>query len=765
MYRNSEESERCHCSVSGSLTCSGLVDNIDRGKMVRVCLQQTQHEAPCPEMLPALVVATRKRIPVQSPGLSVVDQEFYIHFDELDRRLDRWISGCSVREVIEPDPKCGGSDPTKGSGEFAGVENDSARRAVSQRRFSGVLDEMSTIGRGFSKAEFEAMQRFEKIREEKTKVKNVQVACLGGYAMETWYFSPYALYATADAAQIASRLELGELSEKDKRNTQRITLNEDDSLVVVDHLFICEGCLKYFQLASVYEQHVASCEWRNPPGILIYNDGNTSAEGASIRNSVRRRGRRNRSSRRSVRVYEVDGMLSSLYCQNMCLLAKLFLDHKTLYFDVAPFLFYVVCEVVYDDDDEQPEVADPVKVEPGSGTDDGMVYTLHEKRGEKEMVGVVVLDDDDSSETKVKVEDVDSVVDVEMELEKQRMKDPSSGRSGSPRCEFVGFFSKEKPVCNSEFNLACIMTLPPFQSKGYGTFMIALSYELTRREGKTGTPERPLSDLGLVSYRSYWTRTLLAHLKRRRNACDVTIAELAKATAIREADIVSTLKMAGLLTHWRGDYVVKCAAKLVDDAIRQFDEQQNKRISSSKSGGTGSSPSRVSHAMASADRNRVEFKRDLLVWSQPQRKPAEKQAEVVERTPSIRKRKSGSSRTPTPASRRRVMVQEPSTIDDSAAQKKRGSRTNSPSDAPPVDQLAPCDLSKPTKDTEAIKIHVSLKQQSAKAARRASVTAPAPPFTSNVAGKANGKTEDDPVMIISDAPSAPGSASKSRTDR
>ena len=33
-----------------------------------------------------------------------------------------------------------------------------------------------------------------------------------------------------------------------------------------------------------------------------------------------------------------------VYCQNLCLLSKLFLDHKTLYFDVDPFLFYVLCE-------------------------------------------------------------------------------------------------------------------------------------------------------------------------------------------------------------------------------------------------------------------------------------------------------------------------------------------------------------------------------------------------------------------------------------
>ena len=33
-----------------------------------------------------------------------------------------------------------------------------------------------------------------------------------------------------------------------------------------------------------------------------------------------------------------------MYCQNLCYLAKLFLDHKTLYYDVDLFLFYVLCE-------------------------------------------------------------------------------------------------------------------------------------------------------------------------------------------------------------------------------------------------------------------------------------------------------------------------------------------------------------------------------------------------------------------------------------
>jgi hypothetical protein len=33
-----------------------------------------------------------------------------------------------------------------------------------------------------------------------------------------------------------------------------------------------------------------------------------------------------------------------VWCQNLCYLAKMFLDHKYLYYDVDPFFFYVVCE-------------------------------------------------------------------------------------------------------------------------------------------------------------------------------------------------------------------------------------------------------------------------------------------------------------------------------------------------------------------------------------------------------------------------------------
>lgn len=43
-------------------------------------------------------------------------------------------------------------------------------------------------------------------------------------------------------------------------------------------------------------------------------------------------------------MYEVDGAKNPLYCENLGYLSKLFLDHKNLYYNMEPFLFFVLCE-------------------------------------------------------------------------------------------------------------------------------------------------------------------------------------------------------------------------------------------------------------------------------------------------------------------------------------------------------------------------------------------------------------------------------------
>ncbi|CAM9369198.1 unnamed protein product, partial [Phaeothamnion confervicola] len=228
-----------------------------------------------------------------------------------------------------------------------------------------------------------------------------------------------------------------------------------------DVLYFCEFSMRFFrhksELLRYQRKHLQA---RHPPGNEIYRSGNLA-------------------------MFEVDGAEQKEYCQNLCYMAKLFLDHKTLYYDVDPFLFYMMCEI-----DE---------------------YGFHP----------------------------------------------------------VGYFSKEK-YSDVGYNLACILTFPCHQRKGYGRFLINFSYELSRKEEKVGSPEKPLSDLGAVSYRSFWSSVLLRELRSWPAESQVSVMKLCLATSFKTEDVLATLNHLNLLKYVNGQYLIAAPPELIDELSKKY---------------------------------------------------------------------------------------------------------------------------------------------------------------------------------------------------
>ncbi|XP_046567397.1 histone acetyltransferase KAT6A-like isoform X3 [Haliotis rubra] len=254
----------------------------------------------------------------------------------------------------------------------------------------------------------------------------------GKYEIQTWYSSPY--------PQEYARLP---------------------------KLYICEFCLKYMKSRSILQRHMSKCGLHHPPANEIYRKGDLS-------------------------VFEVDGNVSKIYCQNLCLLAKLFLDHKTLYYDVEPFLFYVLTH------------------------------------------------NDDTG------------------------------------CHLVGYFSKEKH-CQQKYNVSCIMTMPQHQRKGYGRFLIEFSYLLSRIEGQPGSPEKPLSDLGKVSYMAYWRSIIIEYMHKVADD-KITIKAISRATGMCPHDVAGTLQQLTFMVKKDGKIVISVNRKKIQEYMDKLKLKAHQRL-------------------------------------------------------------------------------------------------------------------------------------------------------------------------------------------
>lgn len=356
--------------------------------------------------------------------------EYYVHYEQMNRRHDRWISWNDIRLISDEDSGGDEEDLSSESQELmsddGSLEGDGDAKRASRRKTARRLDseeaassedddESSSYPSELEysdESDHEGMNENDIIEWEKaTKVKRIDRIFIGASLMETWYWSPF----PADF--------------------------QDCSL-----LYICEFCLSFYREKSEFKSHCSHCKYRHPPGDEIYSDPSPSCR---------------------ISVFEVDGFFERVYCENLCYLSKLFLDHKRFdRFDVSNFYFYVI----------------------GEWLTDGF--------------------------------------------------------------RFIGYFSKEKQTTNR--NLSCIMSLPCYQRKGFGSFIIEFSYELSKVTKRIGTPERPLSDLGKRTYLRWWLQRILRILKYRTDP--ISISELSRLTFIMPEDIKATLDEYKLLYYFKGQY-------------------------------------------------------------------------------------------------------------------------------------------------------------------------------------------------------------------
>src|SRR3981189_2771704 len=126
------------------------------------------------------------------------------------------------------------------------------------------------------------------------------------------------------------------------------------------------------------------------------------------------------------------------------------------------------------------------------------------------------------------------------------------------------------------YNLSCIVTLPIYQRKGYGFFLISFSYLLSQRENRLGSPEKPLSDLGLLSYRSYW-KTALANvlLEVLDHGANVSVQDLGKRTGMTDDDVISGLEGLDALVRdpETGIYAIKVVREKLVERIQLVDRK------------------------------------------------------------------------------------------------------------------------------------------------------------------------------------------------
>ncbi len=175
-----------------------------------------------------------------------------------------------------------------------------------------------------------------------------------------------------------------------------------------------------------------------------------------------------------------------LFCQNLSLFAKLFLDNKSVFFDVSGFNYFLLVYTPHSSSSSSSSIRSTSPTEPQPDAAPAQTF----------------------STTTVTTTITTTIYPTQQQQQQQQdlhRSPPSPSPSPSPprRPHIVGFFSKEKMSWDNN-NLACILVFPPWQRKGLGSLLMGVSYEISRREGILGGPEKPISELGRKGYKRFW---------------------------------------------------------------------------------------------------------------------------------------------------------------------------------------------------------------------------------------------------------------------
>ncbi|KAJ4255553.1 SAS complex subunit [Fusarium torreyae] len=186
--------------------------------------------------------------------------------------------------------------------------------------------------------------------------RNIDKVVLGNICFSTWYPSYYGKEMLGESSGNLGKTGSKDTGAKDQTTGGKSSSRRDrEHHPVVDRLYVCPSCFKYSKELMAWWYHVRVCERKaQVPGRKIYVHPQGRRK-VLVPHDTKAPGPKRRKGEGNVRyveeivqdegewsIWEVDGEKDGLFCQNLSLFAKLFLDNKSVFFDVTGFNYFLL---------------------------------------------------------------------------------------------------------------------------------------------------------------------------------------------------------------------------------------------------------------------------------------------------------------------------------------------------------------------------------------------------------------------------------------